>query len=205
MNNLLELCRPESAQKKLLDIIGRSNLNPSIIPIPIKKYTMDNNQIIMSKTCKGNMISTQGEITLIYSKIHGCINSGYIRVRQLMGFNFADILGRRSYGSDFRITKRENKNSNKNTKEGYVYCITSDFINFVKIGYCTTSINLLRLRYVTYYTKHIRLFYVKTINPRLLEKKCHQEFKTLKISNELFAKTHWNDYVEFLKNNVKDQ
>ena len=38
---------------------------------------------------------------------------------------------------------------------GYVYCITSDIINFVKIGYWTSSLKSLRKRYVTCYGRNI--------------------------------------------------
>ena len=52
---------------------------------------------------------------------------------------------------------------------GYTYCVTSDLLDSVKIGYWTGSIDGLKKRYATYYGKELVLYYVKTLNAKKLE------------------------------------
>jgi hypothetical protein len=93
-------------------------------------------------------------------------------------------------------------NTNSETlKSGIVYCITSELVNYIKIGYWRKSINSLKRRYITYLGNNLNLFYVNSLNPPKLEKECHNYFNHFKISNELFDKKYLNEYRIFLENN----
>ena len=85
---------------------------------------------------------------------------------------------------------------------GYVYCITSKICNGIKIGYWKGTIESLRKRYITYYGNSLELFYVYTKFPRILEKKCFDNFIRFKIDNEIFEKENYDYYKEFLLNNI---
>ena len=84
---------------------------------------------------------------------------------------------------------------------GYVYCITSNTIDFVKIGFWKGTIDGLRSRYITYYGNDIEIYKVKSMYPNKLEQKCHKKFDEYKITNELFNKKYLNNYISFLKMN----
>ena len=87
---------------------------------------------------------------------------------------------------------------------GYVYLITSNIIDYVKIGYWTGSIDGLLKRYNTYYGNKIDLFYVITKNAFQLEQKCHKYFIEYKLSNELFKKSNIENYKIFLLDNKEN-
>ena len=84
---------------------------------------------------------------------------------------------------------------------GYVYCVTSDIVDAVKIGFWTGKLDGIRKRYMTSYGKNMYIFTVRTMNPRKLECKCHKFFADKKISGELFEKDHIKKYEKFLTNN----
>jgi hypothetical protein len=84
---------------------------------------------------------------------------------------------------------------------GYVYCVTADTVNHVKIGFWTGKSKSLKSRYATYYGCNATIFKVKTMNARKLEKICHLAFKQHNISNELFDKKYLDEYMNFLKLN----
>jgi hypothetical protein len=106
---------------------------------------------------------------------------------------------------NFDYDKADNFNIDKKaiTKSynGYVYLITSNIINYVKIGYWTGSIDGLLKRYNTYYGNKMDLFYVITKNAFQLEQKCHKYFSEYKICNELFDKSYIENYKAYLLNN----
>jgi len=83
---------------------------------------------------------------------------------------------------------------------GYVYCITSDIVDYIKIGYW----NGLRSRYITYYGNNIDIFYVETLDAPKLENKCHDYFSKYNIYNELFHKEYLSEYKDFLISNKED-
>jgi hypothetical protein len=89
----------------------------------------------------------------------------------------------------------------KDNRIGYVYCITSNLINAIKIGFWTGTIDGLKKRYYTYFGNDIELFYVYTKNPNRLEYNCHKEFDNYKITNELFEKHNLQDYITYLEIN----
>ena len=89
----------------------------------------------------------------------------------------------------------------KNT--GYVYCVKSKILNAIKIGFWRSNIYSLKSRYKTYYGENVKIFVIRTKNPRNLEQKCHLAFNEYKIENELFLKHYFHDYVSFLKENYE--
>ena len=93
-------------------------------------------------------------------------------------------------------------NINKNNI-GYVYIISSDILNFVKIGMWRSSIEGLYSRYITYYGKNIEVDYFLTKNAFFLEKQIHKNFKEYNITNELFEKVYYNEYVNYIKDNIE--
>jgi len=93
---------------------------------------------------------------------------------------------------------------NKKNTIGYTYCATSKTLNAVKIGFWRGSIDGLRQRYITPYGKDLHIYCVKTKDARNLESNCHIYFSKMNITNELYDKNYWNEYVEYLENNKID-
>jgi len=85
---------------------------------------------------------------------------------------------------------------------GFVYCVTSDILNAIKIGFWKGSIEGLRSRYTTSYGNNLVLHTFETSYPHKLEQKCHKHFEKYRITNELFDKKYINKYIEFIKKNV---
>ncbi len=84
---------------------------------------------------------------------------------------------------------------------GYVYCVMSDLIDAIKIGFWTGNFRDLVSRYKTYYGKSVQIITFYTIFPSLLEKKTHDYFRNNMISNELFDKNMYDKYVDFISKN----
>jgi hypothetical protein len=103
-----------------------------------------------------------------------------------------------NYDENFVIDSIKN---NIKIKEGYVYCVTAETINHVKIGFWKGSKKTLAKRYGTYYGNDLNLFCCKTSDARHLEKLCHFNFKKYNISNELFIKEHLEEYKTFISKN----
>ena len=89
----------------------------------------------------------------------------------------------------------------KSVRVGYTYCVYSDIINGIKIGYWKSTIKTLRKRYVTCYGENLILICVKTFLPRTIEKKTHDNFRHHKIINEIFKKEYLNEYVDYINDN----
>ena len=87
---------------------------------------------------------------------------------------------------------------------GYVYCVTSILIHYLKIGKWCGTIKGLYARYKTYYGKDITIQYVSTKNAFKLERECHKHFENYKITNELYEKEHYEEYIQFLENNKEE-
>lgn len=94
-----------------------------------------------------------------------------------------------------------NKNNLEKIKNGYVYLVTSDIVNFIKIGYWRSTIDSLKSRYITTYGNNVEIFYVDTKDASLLEKQCHTHFNNKRITNELFKKEFYDEYKSFLLEN----
>jgi len=99
--------------------------------------------------------------------------------------------------NNFNINLEDIKNSNKN---GYIYIVTSELLNFVKIGMWRNSISSLYSRYITYYGNNINIQYFYVNNVRNVEYNTHKYFKNYNISNELFDKKYYDDYIKYLNN-----
>ena len=141
-----------------------------------------------NKIKKSMFFSLNGFLRMLFcSRIINNLNSNII-------INWAHNILNKSEIDDYTIQ------NNIINNEGYVYCITSELSNSVKIGYWKKSLNSLHGRYATYYGKNLQCYAVRTLNPELLEKKCHTHFSNYKISNELFKKEYNLDYIEYLKN-----
>ena len=87
---------------------------------------------------------------------------------------------------------------------GYVYIVSSNLLDAVKIGMWRSSIESLYSRYITCYGKNIHIDYFLTSNARELESKTHKYFKNYRITNELFNKIHYNKYLEFIETNIDE-
>ena len=86
----------------------------------------------------------------------------------------------------------------KSTKNGYIYIVTSELLTFVKIGMWRSTISSLYSRYITYYGNNIDIKYFYVNNVRKIEYNVHKYFEHRRISNELFDKNYYNDYIAFI-------
>jgi hypothetical protein len=98
--------------------------------------------------------------------------------------------------TDYGINMSDEKS---NSLKGYLYCITSNVVNCVKMGCWRGSLDGLRARYITYYGSDLTMHCVETNNARQLESLCHREFIGYRVANELFEKEHLDKYIAFAK------
>ena len=90
------------------------------------------------------------------------------------------------------------KNSiNVNDEENYL--ITSKYLNCVKIGYWTGTIENLRSRYTTYYGSNLTIDFFDFDNVRNVEKIIFEKFKHCKVTNELYMLENYNNYISFIE------
>ena len=87
----------------------------------------------------------------------------------------------------------------KKNNSGYIYFVTSDILNAVKIGMWRSNLSSLYNRYITVYGKNIKIEYFYSENIRLVEKHIHTNFKLYRITNELLNKDFLNDYINYTK------
>jgi len=93
-----------------------------------------------------------------------------------------------------QFTKYENMNT-----IGYVYIIDSPLMtDTVKIGFWRSNIDSLYSRYITYYGKDIEIMYFQCDNAPLMECKVFKKFGECNVTQELFVKTHKQEYIEYL-------
>ena len=85
-----------------------------------------------------------------------------------------------------------------------VYIVSSNLLNAVKIGMWRSNIESLYSRYITCYGKNIHIDYFLTNNARKLESKTHEHFNKYQITNELFNKNYYSEYVKFIEYNAND-
>ena len=83
---------------------------------------------------------------------------------------------------------------------GVVYFITCDILNGVKIGFWRSNMNALKARYTTPYGKNCKIIFYKTDNAPELEKDIHYRFSEYRVTNEIFKKENFDDYLNFMKN-----
>lgn len=89
-------------------------------------------------------------------------------------------------------------------KIGYVYVVSSNLLDAVKIGMWRSNIDSLYSRYITCYGKNIHIDYFLTSDARKLENETHKYFNKYQITNELFDKIHYNKYIDFIQNNIDE-
>ena len=78
-----------------------------------------------------------------------------------------------------------------------MYCVYSDIINGVKLGYWESTLKILKKRHVTYYSNNLTMLCVKTFLPHVVEKNVHKRFKHHRITNEIFKKkTIWMNIIK---------
>jgi hypothetical protein len=173
------------------------NLNKNILD---KKTSFINEEHYKYFNCKKNnkvkktmYLTYKGFLKIAFnSRITQYNNTQYIIKKWLDNF-------------DKTILKNYTLNIKDNTDKnniGYVYIISSDILNFVKIGKWCSSIEGLYSRYITYYGKNIEVDYFLTKNAFILEKQIHKIFKHYNITNELFEKKYYNEYIIFIKQNI---
>ncbi len=61
-----------------------------------------------------------------------------------------------------------------------------------------STISSLYSRYITYYGNNIDIKYFYVNNVRKIEYNVHKYFEHRRISNELFDKNYYNDYIAFI-------
>ena len=117
-------------------------------------------------------------------------NNKYIIKKWLDNFDTKNI-------NNYKLNTNDIINSNKN---GYIYIVTSELLNFVKIGMWRGNISSLYSRYITYYGNNINIDYYYVNNVRKIEYNIHKNFQEFRISNELFDKKYYNDYKQYINN-----
>jgi hypothetical protein len=95
-----------------------------------------------------------------------------------------------------------NIDKNEINNYGCVYIVTSNILNAVKIGMWRASISSLYSRYTTCYGSNINIDYFYTKNVRLIERNVHTFFDHYRITNELFKKEYYSEYINYIKNNI---
>jgi hypothetical protein len=90
------------------------------------------------------------------------------------------------------------------SKAGITYAVSSPLLGAIKLGYWTGSIPGFMKRYITPYGKDLQVFYVFSSDAKQLETKIFEKFADQWIINELFEKSHWDEYVEFLKQHMNE-
>jgi hypothetical protein len=138
-------------------------------------------------------LTYKGFQRLIFLSKNACIKNNLYTMKKWLDNFDKKIL------NNYKVNIEDNIERN-NT--GYVYIVSSNLLNAVKIGMWRSNIESLYSRYITCYGNNIHIDYFLTNNVRELESKTHAYFKTYKITNELFDKNYCNKYIEFVKNNV---
>jgi len=84
-------------------------------------------------------------------------------------------------------------------KEGYLYYITSDLLDCVKVGFWRSKLKILCSRYITTYGNIFELVCVKNDNCVEMEKEFSIFFSKYKIRNELYNKLYIDKYREYFE------
>jgi len=96
------------------------------------------------------------------------------------------------------INEYKIKTNNEEYKNGYIYFVTSDLLNAVKIGMWRSNISSLYKRYITVYGNNVNIKYFYVDNVRKIEKNIHNYFNSKRITNELFIKDYYDDYINYI-------
>ena len=158
-----------------------------------KKKSKDGNKRIKIK--KELFLTYSGFQRVIFRSNHKCIiNNSYIMQKWLDNFDKVVF-------NNYKININDNLIQNN---IGMVYIVSSNLLNAVKIGMWRSNIESLYSRYITCYGKNIHIDYFLTNNARKLESKTHEHFKKYQITNELFNKHYYSEYVNFIEYNAND-
>lgn len=87
----------------------------------------------------------------------------------------------------------------KMSSAGYIYAVTSDVLNAVKIGMWRGSIDNLRARYLTPYGPSVEFSTAIVEDCVVAEASLHNQFKQHSLGGELFDKRHHETYKEALR------
>ena len=142
------------------------------------------------KIKKELFLTYSGFLRIIHTSTNNKFNNNnkYIIKKWLDTFDINNI-------ANYNLNIEDIKNSNK---YGYIYIVTSELLNFVKIGMWRSSISSLYSRYITYYGNNINIDYFYVNNIRKIEHTIHKHFENYRISNELFDKIYYNDYKIYI-------
>ena len=84
-----------------------------------------------------------------------------------------------------------------NQASGYVYCVSSEHMEFVKVGYWKSGSSQLLKRYKTYYPDPV-LTLKKVEDCQAYERQVLLRFKEHIVSGELIAKSQWAGILAFI-------
>ena len=157
------------------------------------KYFMINREINNKIKMKKELYLTlKGFLRVIHVSRNNKFNHKniYIIKKWLDNFDIKNI-------DNYKLDNNDIINSNKN---GYIYIVTSELLNFVKIGMWRGNISSLYSHYITYYGNNINIDYYYVNNVRKIEYNIHKHFQEFRISNELFDKKYYNDYKQYINN-----
>ena len=136
------------------------------------------------------------ELFLTYTGLLKIINT----CRKKFNPNTTYILNKWLNNLDKTILNEYNVTINfEENNSGYIYFVTSNLLNAVKIGMWRSNIASLYNRYITVYGKNIKIDYFYTENVRFIEKHIHTNFNTCRITNELFNKDFYDDYIDYTR------
>ena len=135
------------------------------------------NKIIKIK--KELFLTYVGFQRVIFLSKNKCINNNsYIMNKWLNNFDKKVL-------NNYEVNIKNNIILNK---IGFIYIVSSNLLDAVKIGMWRSNIESLYSRYITYYGKNIHINYFLTNDVKELENKIHKFFIKYKITNELFDK-----------------
>lgn len=92
----------------------------------------------------------------------------------------------------------DNRKRRRHSNRGYVYAVTSDVLNAVKIGMWTGSLQNLRNRYLTPYGPSLQIWCVIVDDCMAAEMQLHKQFESHNIGGELFDKDEMGRYQQAL-------
>ena len=149
----------------------------------------------VNKIKKELFLTYEGFQHVIFLSKNKCINNNtYIMKKWLDNFD-KNILNK------YQVDIQNNIILNN---VGFVYIVSSNLLDAVKIGMWRSCINSLYSRYKTYYGNNTNIDHFLTNNARELENKIHKYFIKYKITNELFDKIHYNKYINYIQNNIEE-
>ena len=90
-------------------------------------------------------------------------------------------------------------NKRKRSAAGYVYAVTSDVLNAVKIGMWRGSVHSLKARYITPYGPTVQIATAIVDNCLAAEATLHEQFQQYSLGGELFDKQHHQEYLNALQ------